>query len=79
MSKSVAKTKPRKGGHKWSLFGWAAHTRVPEHGLAVVGKMIDELDAGHRFAEQPEEFSLRSISGSFAQVFSLGKMIAIGL
>ena len=57
MSKSVAKTKPRKGGHKWSLFGWAAHTRVPEHGLAVVGKMIDELDAGHRFAEQPEEFS----------------------
>ena len=31
-------------------------TRVPEHGVAIVGEMVDELDAGHRFAEQPEEF-----------------------
>jgi hypothetical protein len=47
------------------------HTRVLEHGLAVVREMIDDLDAGHRFAEQPEEFLFAVDQRQVAQVFAI--------
>ena len=46
-------------------------TRVPEHGFAVVGEMVHEMDTGHRFAEEPEEFSCAVAQRQVAQVFAL--------